>query len=72
MIVEKGPAYKTGGVTTLMSVGDELSGDTTIIDIIKVTGFALAGYFIGRTLEPKKAKLFAIASAGVGLLTELL
>lgn len=69
-LIEQGPTYQTGGITTLMSVGN---GD----DGINISGYVIprpalyagGGYVLGKVLGLKgKAKWLALVGLGVGLL----
>lgn len=55
MIIERAPTYRSGGVTSLMSVGkDDMAGFLDNIDpVIKYFGAFVAGYMITKQIKPK-------------------
>ena len=65
-VIEKGPTYRTGGVTTLMSVGDPLEG-LTDCKPCKAGLYAAGGYVAGKVLGVSPL-ILALVGAGLAYL----
>lgn len=66
-VIEKGPTYRAGGVTTLMSVGDPLEG-LEDCKPCKIALYAGGGYVLGRIIKVSPLAL-ALVGASLAYLT---